>query len=120
MCGFLSRASPACNVRATLCCHAPAAQAFPACGNLRGCFANYSSLAEWDSCLEQTVHANLHGLHGGQLGCSLDLAETFSDMPCVSRAGGAVRAVPAPSFVLTPARVPAFFRSLTPARAGCR
>ena len=59
-------------------------QPFPACGNMQGCFENYTTLAAFDRCMEDTVHANLHGLHGGQLLCGVDLEHRFATMSFLS------------------------------------
>lgn len=54
-------------------------QPFPSCGHLVNCFANFSSLLEWDLCVENNVHANLHGLHGGLDHCPFDLPTVARD-----------------------------------------
>ena len=74
--GVLTRTNHFCGYKNT--------QPFPACGNMRGCFENYTTLAMFDRCMEDTVHANLHGLHGGQLACLVSLEERFSSMPYLS------------------------------------
>ena len=48
-------------------------QPFPSCGHIQRCFDNFSSLLQWDLCIENNVHANLHGLHGGLDRCPFDL-----------------------------------------------
>ena len=49
------------------------AQGFPSCARLRDCFSNFTSLYDFDLCVENNVHANLHGLHGGLWDCPVDL-----------------------------------------------
>ena len=71
-------------VRTNRFCGYRNSQPFPSCGNLQGCFENYTTLAAFDRCMEDTVHANLHGLHGGQLLCGVDLHEHFATMSYLS------------------------------------
>ena len=55
-------------------------QGFPSCNRLVSCFANKTglpgaesnSLLDWDLCIENFVHANLHGQHGGYFDCASD------------------------------------------------
>ena len=48
---------------------------------MANCFSNYSSLYDFDQCLEDYVHANLHQMHAGMWDCSVDWKqelETYS------------------------------------------
>ena len=51
-------------------------QPFASCGRMTSCFENVTSsgLLDFDLCLENHIHANLHGLHGGYWGCAADLS----------------------------------------------
>ena len=62
------------------------AQGFPSCARLRDCFSNFTSLYDFDLCVENNVHANLHGLHGGLWDCPVDLEAELAAMPWASRA----------------------------------
>jgi hypothetical protein len=52
------------------------------CGHVATCFEtfeNNSDLYDWDICLEEKVHGNLHTMHAGQWDCSVDWQAWFSD-----------------------------------------
>jgi hypothetical protein len=52
------------------------------CGHVSACFEEFkegSDLYDWDICLEEKVHGNLHTMHAGQWDCAVDWQEYFSD-----------------------------------------
>ena len=61
-------------------CGMPSTQPFASCGRLVHCMENATSdLLTWDLCVENHIHANLHGLHGGYWRCADDLANFSAD-----------------------------------------
>lgn len=68
---YLQRSNHACNF--------PATQTFSSCDNLMHCFTNYTTLYEWDMCLERKVHANIHTMHSGLYECSVSWKEAADE-----------------------------------------
>ena len=55
-------------------------QPLPSCGALEACFLNKTGdgLLAFELCVENEIHANLHGVHGGYWDCPVDL-DAFAD-----------------------------------------
>ena len=56
--------------RSTSFCGIETKQTMPPMTNIVHCLSTYDTLQEIEACLETTVHANLHSLHGGAWDCS--------------------------------------------------
>lgn len=48
------------------------------CGHMMSCFDNYTTLYDWDRCLEDTLHGNIHNIHTGMWRCPVSW-EAFLD-----------------------------------------
>ena len=53
-------------------CGLPNTQTWPVPDDLFNCMVNASWLYGWDECMENNIHANFHGWHGGAWDCAVD------------------------------------------------
>jgi hypothetical protein len=68
--------------RANTYCGFKSVQGQVQCTNLVTCFDGFESnhnLREMDTCLEDTVHANIHMMHAGQWNCAVDWAAFYTE-----------------------------------------
>lgn len=70
--------------RSSQTCGFSSVQSFSSCHHVANCFHNYSTLYEWDKCLEDRVHANLHTMHAGMWDCETDWNAFATDESWVS------------------------------------
>ena len=82
--------------------------------DLFNCMVNASWLYGWDECMENTIHDNFHGWHGGAWDCATnraafaramarELASELRARGAAAAAGAAEPAAGAPRCALTPA-----------------
>mmetsp|Transcript_104779 Transcript_104779/g.302296 ORF Transcript_104779/g.302296 Transcript_104779/m.302296 type:complete len:321 (-) Transcript_104779:205-1167(-) len=57
---------------------------FADCNYVSHCFGNYTSLYDFDTCVEKKVHAFLHSMHAGFFDCSVDWGTYYDDNPSVT------------------------------------
>ena len=68
---YLQRTSKVCGFSAT--------QATSSCHHVSSCFENYTSLYDWDKCLEDYIHADLHTQLSGMWNCAVDWDEFYEN-----------------------------------------
>ena len=54
-------------------------QTWPVPDDLFNCMVNASWLYGWDECMENNIHANFHGWHGGAWDCAVDFSTEYLD-----------------------------------------
>ena len=52
-------------------------EGFAECSSLSHCFGNYTTLYEFDICLENNVHGNLHSMHAGLFNCAVSWKDWY-------------------------------------------
>eukprot|EP00904_Undaria_pinnatifida_P001214 jgi/Undpi1/11093/HiC_scaffold_30.g13391.m1 len=54
---------------------------FPRCEDVIDCFDNNKSLQAWSDCMEDNIHADMHGWLGGAWGCKADMGNFKDEHP---------------------------------------
>lgn len=73
---YLQRTNKVCDFAMT--------EPFAKCHEMSYCFSNYTTLYEFDMCLESNVHGNLHSMHAGLFDCEVSWQDWYEE---VSRKG---------------------------------
>ena len=55
-------------------------EGFAECREVSYCFSNYTTLYEFDMCMESNVHGNLHSMHTGLWNCAVDWEDWHSEV----------------------------------------
>merc|ERR1711998_471464 len=59
-------------------------EGFSDCNEVSWCFSNYTTLYEFDMCMESHVHGNLHTMHAGLFNCEVSWKDWYEDHTWVS------------------------------------
>ncbi|CAN0296786.1 unnamed protein product [Pylaiella littoralis] len=68
-------------IRTNSYCGLESASSLPRCDAFVTCFESCSSLYDWATCMEQSVHASIHGMIGGGFDCNVDMFEFRQNSP---------------------------------------
>ena len=66
--------------RSNKVCDFAAAEGFAQCDEMSHCFGNYTTLYEFDMCMESKVHGNLHSMHAGFFNCAVSWKDWFEEV----------------------------------------
>ena len=69
---YLQRSDKVCDYAVT--------EGFAQCDEMSHCFGNYTTLYEFDMCMESNVHGNLHSMHAGLFNCAVSWKDWFEEV----------------------------------------
>lgn len=75
--GYLQRTDKVCDFAMT--------SAYSKCDAVSHCFGNYTTLYDFDICMESNVHGNLHSMHAGLFDCEVSWKTWYEENTWISK-----------------------------------